>query len=99
MLERPFSEELNINERQEQQEIPEYTLGQRQDPPQFPQHYDDEKNDLLVQCLQKDVLWALANGAPSSENGEKLPLLGSWTAFNPILTGGGHFCPLLEICF
>ena len=53
MLERPLSEELNINERQKQQEIPEYTLGQRQDPPQFPQHYDDEKNDLLVECLQK----------------------------------------------
>ena len=77
MLERPFSEELNIVEELEQQEIPEYTLGQRQPPSQFPQHSDDEKRDLLEESLQNDILWAVVNGVPAGENGEKLPLLGS----------------------
>eukprot|EP00794_Sanderia_malayensis_P019636 gene19636-21579_t len=59
---------------------PEYSIGQRKAPPLFKDHVDREDNDLLLKSLMEDIIWAIANGIPSSET-DPLPLLGSWTAF------------------
>ena len=64
------------------QEIPEYHLGQRVDPPSFPSYQDDENDELLEECFRRNVARSLANGLPTTEDAQSLPLLGSWTAFN-----------------
>jgi hypothetical protein len=61
---------------------PEYTVKKKTyGPTLIPSYKDQECVDLVDQCFAKDVLWSLAGGLLIDDNGEALPLLGSWTAF------------------
>ncbi len=78
------------------QEIVEYRLGQRVDPPAFSNYQHDEGNQLLEESLRRDVAWSLANGLPSAESTSDYPLLGSWTAFNRTVSNKQQRKSLIE---
>ena len=51
-------------------------------PETFQSYIDDHHHGLFGECLKNGVALAVANGFPSQNDEEKLPLLGSWTAFD-----------------
>ena len=82
MLKPDVSSTKNVdfaNENELPEEIPEYSIGRRSEPPLLT-YTNDEATDLLEESLRKDLAWSIANGLTSTDN-EELPLLGSWTAF------------------
>eukprot|EP00794_Sanderia_malayensis_P014734 gene14734-16269_t len=87
--------DLLVCEEKNTDEIPEYSLGQRKDPPAFSSYQDDESQTLLDQCFTEDIAWSLANGLLSNKEGLLMPLLGSWTAFHRI-SGQDHRKSLIE---
>ena len=44
-------------------------------PPSFMFYTEEENNNLLDECIQKDIAWSVTNGVPSNA-GEDIPLLG-----------------------
>ena len=47
---------------------------------------EDNRREALDLSLERDIAWSLAGSLPSEMNGEELPLLGSWTGFNKMVT-------------
>ena len=79
---------MNIpDETIEIKEIAPYSIRKRVPPPLL--HWSDlERNDNPLKLhFSKDLIWAIASGLPKGIGGTTdLPLLGSWTAFNEIVT-------------
>ena len=71
----------------EEAEIASYHIGKFVGPPLMPTYEDDDSVlDELDLCFKKDVVWSAAGSLPQEFNGEELPLLGSWTAFNKAIS-------------
>ena len=65
-------------------EIPPYSIGKLNGPPSFYDYVDDESKNLLELRFSTDLIWSIIGGLPTTEEdeGEQLPLVGSWTNFN-----------------
>ena len=44
------------------EEIPDYNVGERANPPFFAEFIDNTANDELEYCLKVDIIWAIAVG-------------------------------------
>ena len=71
-----------------------FPCSQRKDTPVFKIYLDDQNQNLLEKCLEKDI-WSLANFLPTSEH-EDLPLLGLWTAFNSMICNANYSISTIE---
>ena len=65
------------------EEIPNYNIGKRANPPLFAEFIDNTRNDELEYCLKRDNIWAIAVGI---EEKNEEHLIGSWTDFNRQVT-------------
>ncbi len=65
---------------------PSYQIGKLVGPPLVESHVDDNCREALDLCLERDIEWSLAGLLPSEILGKELPLLGSWTAFNKMVS-------------
>ena len=59
-----------------------YTLGKRVGPPLLPDLQIERQDNLLEESLMKDIAWSLCGAIVD----EELPLIGSWTAFNKMVS-------------
>ena len=59
-----------------------YTLGKRVGPPLLPDLQIERQDNLLEASLMKDIAWSLCGAIVD----EELPLIGSWTAFNKMVS-------------
>ena len=66
------------------QEVTPYFIGKPVPPPLFDNFIDEKADNLLQQCIEKDIAWSLAGGLPDKEN--RMPLVGSWTPFQKTTT-------------
>lgn len=74
--------------------IPDFHIGERRGPPQFSDHGEDQKPEVLEWCLKKDVVWAILDALPGKS--QDAEYIGSWTAFNKAVTGVDVKKSLLE---
>eukprot|EP00795_Rhopilema_esculentum_P009663 gene9663-17422_t len=68
----------------ELEEIGKCEIGQRIPPKLFIDHVDNTDDDLLTYCLKRNVVWAMLDGLPGRTEDDNT--IGSWTAFNKIMT-------------
>ena len=67
--------------------ITPFHIGDKVDPQLFKPIADDENcQSELEYCRKKDILWALAGSVSGVIGCEELPKLGSWTAFNRVVS-------------
>ena len=66
------------------QEVTPYFIGKPVLSPLFDNFIDEKVDNLLQQCIEKDIAWSLAGGLPDKEN--RMPLVGSWTPFQKTTT-------------
>ena len=59
-----------------------YTLGKRVGPPLLPDLQIERQDNLLEESLMKDIAWSLCGAIVD----EELALIGSWTAFNKMVS-------------
>lgn len=60
-----------------------YTLKKRVGPPKFTNFVPEFDKGLLEKAFRKDIAWSLCGILDD----EDLPLLGSWTPFNKLVSG------------
>ncbi len=68
----------------ELEEIGNFEIGQRMSPKLFTAFVDNTDDDLLTYCLKRDVAWAILDGLPGRTEDDNI--VGSWTAFNKMVT-------------
>ena len=69
-------------------EISYFNISERLEPQPMKEILDNEncRSELEI-CLKRDILWSLAGSLPDDYfEGETLPKLGSWTAFNRVIS-------------
>ena len=75
----------------QQAELSSYSIGKRIGPPAFLDYQDDSNNDSEIDiCFKKDIAWSVAGSLPQNFREEQLPLLGSWTPFNKLVTDSNN---------